>query len=117
MKRLNFAKATMLNEAASDPQQPIDDTMLDMGAMGHVLGRQAHFCFVGVLASPGGNERIVVATGWRGCTCGCGAHGRAFMATPSVEEARNLALQLQSFADEIEAKAAKAAADLIGRAK
>lgn len=115
MKPLHVAQTTMLSELASDPQEPLPDTFLDLGPVGSAIGHQAAFCFIGTMTTPVGGERIVVATGRKGCACGCNSPGRAFISTPTVDEARALAQQLIGFADELEAKAAKAAADLLGK--
>ncbi|MCW3837849.1 hypothetical protein ACFQ1E_17530 [Sphingomonas canadensis] len=84
------------------------------GGIGQVVIRPAAFSFVGRAEQPQG-ARLIFATGLLGCKCGCNSPGVAFAATPTVEEARKLALQLNEHADALEAQAAADAAALMGR--
>jgi len=110
------AKTTMERSIVSDPQEALPSTIADFGTHGSVLLQQAHFAIIGVREDNAGGKRIILAAGRNGCTCGCGALGQAYASTPSPDEARQLAAQLVAYASELEADAAKHAADLIGRA-
>lgn len=98
----------------ADPQMPMPPMLLDLGASGPAIAFHGDFYFVGVNTDGGEvGDRLMITVG----RAGNGKPGGAFFATPGVEEARNLAESLLRYAAQIEAKAAKAAADLIAKAK
>ncbi|APR53332.1 hypothetical protein CA223_05300 [Sphingomonas koreensis] len=100
--------------SADSAERPSLEMMLPR--IGPVIGHQGSFAFVGEHLE-GSSESIILAVGRKGCSCGCGAPGGAFMAYMPADEARIYGTRLLELAEAAEAKASALATAAIDKAR
>lgn len=100
----------------ADEQAHIPSHIIAIPVLGDTLVHHATACTIAEIELNESAPRISLIVAMPGCGCGCGAPGRGLLLTPAAAEARIIGEQLVKLAEDHEAAAGKAAADIIQKA-